>query len=332
MTKFSWKTVMKYRSLFFGAAAIWIVFFHMYQMTAMPKNSLARWFLRGGNMGVDIFLVLSAIGLGYSVEKNSLRDFYKNRFLRLWVPFLIICVPYYMWRDSVTGITLERIRCFLLDITAVNFWLKEKVPFWYVSLATLLYALYPFIYRLYKKNKNYMIFAAALSAAAEILLIENGILTHAERGLSRIPVFLVGIYVSDYVKEDREIGKRGVGISSAIFLAALAFYTAIYGKVNIMYTRFIYAVMTVPFLIVLSYAAEKIKDTKAYEKIMRFFTFFGGMSLELYLVHNAITRILKYYDLRHFPWFTYYLWIFPVSAVLAVFYNRLAKKLIKKLR
>lgn len=331
MTNFSFKTVMKYRNFFYGLAAVWIVFFHIHDMLRVPESGALMRFLHLGNIGVDIFLFLSAVGLSYSIEKNSLKEFYKNRILRLWIPFLIICVPYYMWRDSVTGITLERVQCFLLDISAINFWLKEKVPFWYVSLATVLYALYPLFYKLYRKNKNYIPIIIAVFVIAEVLLMENGIFTHTEKALSRVPIFLIGIWLSDVIKENREITKKHLVISAVIFTVSLVVYLIIDPIVYVMYKRFVYAVMTVPMLILLAYAMEKINEMKFYSWLYSFFCFFGGISLELYLVHNAITRILKYYDLRHYPAYTYYLWIFPVSVVLALMYNHLADKAVKKL-
>lgn len=331
MTNFNWKSVMKYRNFLYGLAAVWIVFFHIHDMIRIPKSGALMRFLHLGNISVDIFIFLSAVGLSFSIEKNSLKDFYKNRFLRLWVPFLIICVPYYMWRDSVTGITLERIQCFFLDVTAVNFWLKQKVPFWYVSLATAMYLFYPLLYQLYRKNKKYILITGIVCVLAEIILMENGIFTHAEKALSRIPIILIGIYMSDIIKENREITKKHLVFSAVLFVLSLITYLILDPIVYVMYKRFIYAFMTVPMLVLIAYLMEQIKELKVQEKIYKFFCFFGGFSLELYLVHNAITRILKYYDLRHYPAYTYYLWIFPVSVVLAIMYNRLAEVIVNKI-
>lgn len=330
MKEFSWKDVIKYRNFLYGLAAVWIVFFHIHDMLRVPGEGFIARFLHLGNISVDIFIFLSAVGLSFSIEKNSLKEFYKNRFLRLWVPFFIICVPYYMWRDSVTGITLERIQCFLLDITALNFWLKQKVPFWYVSLATAMYLFYPLLYKIYRKNKNYLVLFGFFCVIAEIVLMENGIFTHAEKALSRIPIILIGIYISDIIKENREITKKQLAYSAVIFVLSLILYLILDPIVYVMYKRFIYAFMTVPMLVLIAYLMEKIKGFRIQNVIYRFFCFFGGFSLELYLVHNAITRILKYYDLRHYPAYTYYLWIFPVSVVLAIIYNKIAENIVKE--
>ena len=332
MTGFSWKSVMKYRNTIYGMAAVWIVFFHIHDMIRIPKDTALATFLHFGNIGVDIFLFLSAVGLTYSIEKNSLREFYKNRILRLIIPFAVICIPYYMWRDSVTGITLERIQCFILDITAVNFWLKEKVPFWYVSLAIVLYLIFPLLYKLYRKNKAYLVGLIILSIAAEIFLINNGILLHAEKALSRFPIFMVGIFLSDYIKENKTITiKHNVMLLLAFIISFYVYRILDTGGVYIMYKRFTYILMTVPLIVITAFCAETLKRFSFYENFCRVFDFFGAISLELYLVHNAITRILKYYDLRDYPPFTYYLWIFPVSVVLAMIYSKISAKIVEKI-
>ena len=240
---------------------------HIHDMIRIPRSGALMRFLHLGNISVDIFLFLSAVGLSYSIEKNSLKEFYKNRFLRLWVPFLIICVPYYMWRDSVTGITLERVQCFFLDITAVNFWLKQKVPFWYISVATAMYLFYPLLYRLYRKNKNYIPLIGVICVITEIILMENGIFTHAEKALSRIPIILVGIYMSDIIKKNCEITKKQLVFHSVLFTVSLITYLILDPIVYVMYKRFIYAFMTVPMLVLIAYGMEKIKAYKLAIKI-----------------------------------------------------------------
>ena len=332
--KFNWKNVMKYRNFLFGFAAVWIVFFHIRAMVGAPKDGLLRGFLSLGNIGVDVFMFLSAVGLSYSIEKNSLKEFYKNRFLRLWVPFLIICVPYYMWRDSATGITLERIHCFILDTTAINFWIKAKVPFWYVSLATAMYLFYPLLYKIYRRDKRYLFLLGTACVALEIFLVESGIYTYSEKALSRIPIILIGIYMSDIVKENREIKNWQVLLSAIVFAGMLCIQYFLPRNLNIMYDRFIYGIITVPMIILIAWAMEKLRKIKLGESVYKFFCFFGGFSLELYLVHNGITRILKFYDILYFPAYTYYLWVFPLSVVLAIGFNKIAEDIVssKKLK
>ena len=74
---------MKYRNHIYGISALWIVAFHIYHMIYAPLVSGISIVLQTGNMGVDVFLFLSAIGLSYSVEKNNLSTFYKKMWILL---------------------------------------------------------------------------------------------------------------------------------------------------------------------------------------------------------------------------------------------------------
>lgn len=96
MKIFNWKILMKYRNTLYGICAVWIVFFHVYNLLYQPKIHIISQLISMGNMGVDVFLFLSAVGLAYSLEKNTLVDFYKNRVLRVYFPFLIISVPFFL--------------------------------------------------------------------------------------------------------------------------------------------------------------------------------------------------------------------------------------------
>lgn len=57
------------------------------------ETSLFFRFASIGNVGVDIFLLLSGIGLYYSYERSS-AGFFKRRLSRVLIPHLIFAVPY----------------------------------------------------------------------------------------------------------------------------------------------------------------------------------------------------------------------------------------------
>ncbi|MBQ9204622.1 MAG: acyltransferase [Prevotella sp.] len=65
-----------------GIAILWIFVFHFY---CWYKATRPWWiyFFSEGQIGVDIFLFLSAYGLEASFRKNSWQRFYKNRFVRI---------------------------------------------------------------------------------------------------------------------------------------------------------------------------------------------------------------------------------------------------------
>ena len=68
--------ISKYRGELMGAAMLFIILFHV----SLPRNDLFFGLRRMGNIGVDIFLFLSGVGLWYAWMKNaSLKHFFLRR-------------------------------------------------------------------------------------------------------------------------------------------------------------------------------------------------------------------------------------------------------------
>ena len=98
----------KYRVELMGLAAISIIICHAVGNNVMMPNSL-RWVCGFGQNGVDVFLFLSGFGMWYSLENMSKNNelnvlmWYRKRFIRLLVPYLIISVPYYLLFCLIKG-------------------------------------------------------------------------------------------------------------------------------------------------------------------------------------------------------------------------------------
>lgn len=102
------KLVSKYRSALMGMATIGILMCHA------PANGVNLPFhlnsvLGLGQMGVMIFFFVSGLGLYYSTRRmeysaSGIVTWYRKRFVRLFVPYLIIYAPalYLQMYDSNT--------------------------------------------------------------------------------------------------------------------------------------------------------------------------------------------------------------------------------------
>lgn len=326
MKNISFKTIMKYRNNIFGVSALWIVAFHIYYMIYAPSVGIVKDILRTGNMGVDVFLFLSAIGLSYSVEKNTLSDFYKNRFSRLIIPFFVLSLPFYIWKDFfANSITLMTPFRFVLDMTSLSFWVFDYYELWYISFIALMYILFPWLYKLYKKNKYYILFLMSISILSEILAWQTKayIYTNLEIAFSRVPIFLFGILISDYVKKDVKINFSGVIFLSVLFVISFIVRTNV--SMLILFTRYIYGVMAVCFVIVSGYLFNLINTRKALKPICKISEFAGNISLEIYIIHALIIRVIKHYKIFDFEWYLYYIFVFVVTIIIALAYQKLIK-------
>lgn len=66
------------RTEIMGIAIISVLIYHAFCWIYNPIGAFNI-----GYFGVDIFLFLSGFGLSFSYEKNKIRTFYNNRFLRI---------------------------------------------------------------------------------------------------------------------------------------------------------------------------------------------------------------------------------------------------------
>lgn len=145
-----------YRTQLMGIATIMIIACHANVMIPELPHAV-RAVLNYGNLGVDIFLLLSGLGCYFSLSKHgNVIDFWKRRVSRLLIPYIIITMPFALvyvivGRDSF----LDLVFC----LTTMEFWLYHKGA-WFVSAMIPIYLLSPLLYRLIRlggvKNRAWL--------------------------------------------------------------------------------------------------------------------------------------------------------------------------------
>lgn len=326
MKSLTWKTVMKYRNAIFGFAAIWILIYHIYAVYHLPYIPVVSQIINVGNMGVDIFVFLSAIGLSFSMEKNGIKEFYINRLKRVLVPFLLIASPFYIWNAlTLYGVSLKALIEFLLNITTISFWCREGAPAWYMAFVVFTYALFPFFYQLKKKHRCFLWILILLSIVMELFLksIESPIYVFGERLLSRMPIFFIGMIMADFVKENKKVSKIFTALIMIVACVGFCYITLFH--VDVVVIRYLYAFMSIAVVLVLSFMLDNIQSVTLLKPLVNLLNFCGVISLELYLIHTFVIRILSYYNIFYLThYMVYYAVIFVVSILLSVGISRLS--------
>ena len=134
-----------------GAAMLFIILFHV----ALPREDAFFGLRRMGNVGVDMLLFLSGIGLWFSWTKNpDVRHFFKRRYLRIYPAWLIKACLFYIprfeggdlwaWVDLVGDISINW-----------DFWLHDELNFWYIPATMMLYLFAPGYMELIKRHPIY---------------------------------------------------------------------------------------------------------------------------------------------------------------------------------
>lgn len=270
--------IKKYRSALMGIAILWVIAFH---------SKLDLPILKDGNMGVDIFMFLSAIGLCFSFDKDSnLKSFYKKRILRI--------IPTWWLAMGAIGIIAYHFDCFehpfasnftelILTFSGIGYWMQtilyhlhlknitiNAVYFeWYIPALLFFYILFPF---LAKRKATMLVLLLSLWEIVVWLCTTHGVAESLSLAIPRFSVFVYGIL---YYK----IHLSSTSSRAGSWLVAILLITAFLLFVSGHTVKHHYILLLLPSALkLLCVAIEKIHIVKPL-------AFFGSLSLELYLVH-----------------------------------------------
>ena len=341
----------KYRSELMGVFCLWVMCFHSELIVTWPKalNPLRLIVIRG-NAGVDAFLILSGISLYFAYTKmtatmprlgHRLGQFYWRRFVRLFLPYLLICGPYFAWVAWVR--TNKGTVRFLADFSQLSLPLKGEHAAWYVPALALFYLLYPLVFRLQQHpmklrgksisrgSVTLLLYFAAVVICWALMKFSPVFYKNAEIVLTRLPVFILGCGLGKWVKEQKPLPTYAVTGAGVFLLIYIFIYGSAVSKTTI-WMRLSYAPFAMAALLVFAWVFWKLDHCT---RIRKFFAFFGDRSLELYLSHVMIKKTWRFYfedkmwdKWGVLPYLCILLIAVAVSAVLHPLIKWIAKKLL----
>lgn len=332
-----WDIVNRYRAEIMGFAALYITIMHLYvsfyEDAQIPFITVI---LKRGNIGVDIFLLLSGCGLFYSMKKGaSIAKFYKKRIVRVVIPYLILSILYWILLDIIININILQ---FLKDVTLVSFWTQGVTHYWFVALIIPLYLLYPCIYKLQIKNSKFILGLSILSIIITVCLafFIREYYDKIEIAITRIPAFLMGSYLgemlfSGYEKKDQVYIFNGYAVLSFIaFLLSVLLSEKKQFLAEILY-RYGSAGVSLLLILIIGF----ILNRTGKGKIDKILCFFGGITLEIYIVSQSIRNGMLLLnigtDLGFVPKIVIETLVFVVSIVISKLFLRVEKNINKRI-
>lgn len=261
----------KYRTEIMGIATIMIIMAHARGLEFLSLPICEKIQGQMGNCGVELFLFVSGFGLYYSLSKaKSLSHWYKHRYLRIGVPFVLVTTSLYFFRlplGEPFGVV-----DFSFHITTLEYWLYHNGA-WYVAMLIPLYFLSPFIYRYFEVGHRIpkMFVLITISLVLARLPIECTIYQNACMPFESLPLFFLGMGIAPWVKNGRRFSFSDVLLLSLGCLVVLRFGL----KIS--------AAFTIPILAIIGYALPWI--SKVAKWLMGLFVLMGEMSLESYLTN-----------------------------------------------
>lgn len=185
--------LIRYRSVVMGICALAILFFHDWIATVgeFPViGTIERVLKKYGYYGVDVFFLLSGMGLTYSMRKEpNVKRFYLKRIKRVYLPYIEVILLKTLLEKWSGPMFIRRALCVEIFSRGIYTLL------WFVPMILLVYLLYPLLHGCLERSKNEDVFLACVIGCVvllEMLLIPY---IHSDyRGLLfRLPTFLVGV-------------------------------------------------------------------------------------------------------------------------------------------
>lgn len=301
--------ISRYRGELMGAAMLFVILFHV----GLPRDDAFFGLRRMGNIGVDIFLFLSGMGLWFSWTKHpSLRHFFIRRFLRVYPAWLIIACLYYipdmfcpeLVRHGGHSVNIAD----LIGDISINwdFWLNDELTFWYIPAIMMLYLVSPFYMNLILRHPIYRWLPVAMIMWCILVQYVTPIheaVGHLEIFWSRVPIYFIGINIAAAVKRKETMDGTSIWMILLMFVMALASSIFLeqekHGQFPLFLERMLYIPLTVTSILMLNRVFRRTPQA-----FNRAFKLIGALSLEAYLIHDHfVMRYIEMLDWSYWPTF-----------------------------
>lgn len=326
--------ISRFRGEHMGMAMLIIILFHV----SLPRTDDFYGLRRMGNLGVDIFLFLSGVGLWFSWIKvrvndpdrglfSQWRDFYKRRLLRVYPTWIIISCLFYIPRfmKHATHSAADWVDLFGDVLINWDFWLNDELTFWYIPATMMLYIFAPPYMELIRKHPIYQWLVVVMvmwCVLVQYVIPIHQTVGHIEIFWSRVPIFFLGLNMGEMVRQKKSLDGQSIWMIWIMFFMTLGtsmwLEQEIHGRFPLFLERMLYIPLTVTTIILFN---RLFRRTPAW--FNKCFAWVGALSLEAYLIHaEFVLRPVEQYHLGYWP--TFFITV-AITMPLAFLLNRLVE-------
>lgn len=294
--------INKHRGQIMGVSALWILVYHTWYRMFTPETSpkllyyIELAITKLGYFGVDIFFLLSGIGLSYAIVKYSTKEFLLRRFRRLALPVLIAAAVLAV----IDGWSFPR---YLFVASGIGFFIGREFFLWFISAITATYLLFPVYWRFFSRSRSKLRFTALFIAAwylcsiPALKIFEPIVYSF----INRVPQFVLGVLLgwtqqNGGLRLSRRV-LNAAALVSAFAGLALGWLGAFHSIsfLGFLPNGFIPGIfIAFGFTVLLAELFGLLDRCAVGRGINRFFGFYGLLSLELYCVQEYLATIVTH--------------------------------------
>lgn len=299
--------ISRHRGALMGISILIIILFHVY----LPQSS--QWFglRRMGNVGVDVFLFLSGMGLWFSWSKvpkltggkafmKEWYHFYVRRLIRIYPAWIAVAGTFYIsrfdgehWIDLAGDVLINW-----------DFWIRDELTFWYVPATMMLYIFAPPYMELIRRQPTYRWLVALMLMWPIMVQYITPIHTtvgHIEIFWSRVPIFFLGINIGESIRRRESLSSQAIWLVVLLFVVSLGSCVWLeqmrHGRFPLYTERMLYIPLAVTGILLASHMLNS-----APKWLNSALAWVGAISLEIYLVHiEFVMKPIQAYHLGYWP-------------------------------
>lgn len=295
----AYQRISRYKGVLMGIAILIVVYGHLFYyhsgLTAYEYLNVTQWYTVGS---VDIFLFLSGFGIYHSLKKN--RDplaFTRRRFSRLlpsYVPFIVVYCGFMLWAGQMNKWQA------LGNLTTFGWWTRMGAQFnWYIPTQIMLYLLSPLLFGVIEQYGRKSLLLLGLFVLLDAACVDTSLMM----GVSRFPVYFLGMYLGAEASEGKVPSKRHLMLAGVLaVLSMVAFYFLVVyrpgwlSKYGFWWHPFLLS--TPGCLYFTTWLLHKHEKWAVTRQLNRGLGFLGGKSFEIYLCHLLVYEVGLYFGVQ----------------------------------
>jgi peptidoglycan/LPS O-acetylase OafA/YrhL len=263
-----------------GLAIILVVAYHF--GGAIGWNNVLH-----GDLGVDIFVILSGAGLAFGARYEGARAFLARRLIRImptyWIVLTLFCIGNaYILQLRNTPLDI------LVHFLGVQGYFGDAYgmaindSFWFITLILSLYVLFCVCHPLMGSPDRLLLAGMAISVTVALAFFytgQAGMFSHL--GL-RLPGFFIGLLIGQLLKA----GRLEIGLGWPLVLSVLLLTYVPYTQGVIFYT----AIVALALMGAYVFGWRAVAPLGLRTTVARRLRFLGRHSLEIFLIHQPLMR------------------------------------------